>query len=83
MQKRSKFLQVFLAQPLRIDQQLVAGDFQVAELRPLLERELDLLRREDVEQQHLVPAMAEVLQRAQQRRDLSKQSDRITTRPRR
>src|SRR5262249_23550826 len=49
--------EVLLAQPLRIDQEFMVGDFEVAELRPLLERKLDLLRRQDVEQHHLVPPM--------------------------
>src|SRR5262245_14062447 len=40
-------LPILLAQPLRIDEQAVAGVLQVTELRPLLERELQLLRRQD------------------------------------
>src|SRR3989442_814786 len=46
--ERLEVLQVFLAEAARIDAQLVAGVFQAAELRPLLKRKLDLLRREDV-----------------------------------
>src|SRR5262245_61563044 len=61
---------VLAAEPLRVDQYAVAGTLQVAELRPFREREVDLLRRQDVEEQHLVAAVAEVAQGPQQRRYL-------------
>ena len=63
-------LQVLPAQPLRIDQQLVIADFQVAELRPLLEWEFDLFRGQKVEENHLVALEAEVAQGTQEQIDL-------------
>src|SRR5438128_2194953 len=63
-------LQVLLLQLVRIDQELVAGHLEVAKLRPFLERELDLLRGEDVEEEHLVALVAKVAQGAGQGADL-------------
>src|SRR5690348_1957720 len=51
---------VLAAEPLRVDQHAIARPLQVAELRPPREGEVDLLRRQDVEEQHLVAAVAEV-----------------------
>src|ERR1051326_6415037 len=49
--ERLKILQILRAQSIRIDEQLVARQFQVAELRQPVEREVDLFRGEDVEEQ--------------------------------
>ena len=55
-------VEVFLAQPARIDECALACAFQAAELRPFFERELDLFGSKDVEEQNLMPAMAEIFE---------------------
>src|SRR5205809_7727423 len=62
--------QVFFAQALRIDQQLVAGDLKIAKLRPLLKRKLQLFRSEDVKQQDFVALVAKMANGVQQRANL-------------
>src|SRR5688500_11157349 len=62
----AEVLQVLAPEPAGVHQQPVREVLQVAEARQAAEGELDLLRGEDVEEQHLVAAVAEVLQRPQQ-----------------
>src|SRR5579864_1774255 len=46
--KRSETLQIVIAQVFRIDQNLLAGIFQVAKLRPFRKGEVDLFRSQNV-----------------------------------
>src|SRR5260370_40746641 len=50
----------------------MARCFEIAKLGPLPKRELDFFRSEDMKEDHLMPAMPEMLQGAQQRTKLVK-----------
>jgi hypothetical protein len=61
-----EILQILLAEAVRIDQEFMSRHLQVAELRPFLEWELDLLRSKDVEEQYLMALVPKMAQRLHQ-----------------